>query len=263
MTTAEIHEVIQAFAAGARRARQAGLDGVELHACNGYLITQFLSSAINDRKDEYGGSLENRARFLLEIVRAVRAQVGNDFHLQVKLSAEDHNNAVAFWEKPGNTLADTIQVSQWLEAAGVDALHISTGSSFPHPDNPPGDFPMDTALRIYDTMLSSGVHTFRFYLLLKFRALHPVFNLLWNRKKSKVIEGINADEARAIKRSVKIPVLCTGGLQTASYIRKLITDGSCAAFRWHARSSQIRTSPKSLPPGMTCPPNPAPTAIAA
>ena len=72
MTTEQIRETVEAFAQGARRAREAGLDGVELHGANGYLITQFLSSAINDRKDEYGGALENRARFVLEIVRAIR-----------------------------------------------------------------------------------------------------------------------------------------------------------------------------------------------
>ena len=70
----EIDQLVNAFAAGAWRAREAGLDGVELHAANGYLFTQFLSSGINDRTDEYGGSLQNRARFLLEVVRAsVRA----------------------------------------------------------------------------------------------------------------------------------------------------------------------------------------------
>jgi len=69
---------VNAFAEGARRAREAGLDGVELHGANGYLITQFLSSAINDRKDEYGGALENRARFVLEVVRAIRKRVGSD-----------------------------------------------------------------------------------------------------------------------------------------------------------------------------------------
>src|SRR5690606_16011911 len=84
MTRAEIGETIEAFARGARRAREAGLDGVELHGANGYLITQFLSSAINDRADEYGGSLENRARFVIEIVRAIRREVGDDFHLQMK-----------------------------------------------------------------------------------------------------------------------------------------------------------------------------------
>ena len=75
MTIAQIHEtVVRPSPQGARRAREAGLDGVELHGANGYLITQFLSSAINDRKDEYGGSLENRARFLLEVVAAIRAR---------------------------------------------------------------------------------------------------------------------------------------------------------------------------------------------
>src|SRR5271165_2404394 len=72
MTVAEIHEVVEQFAQGARRARAAGLDGVELHGANGYLITQFLSSGINDRTDDYGGPVENRARFALEIVRAIR-----------------------------------------------------------------------------------------------------------------------------------------------------------------------------------------------
>ena len=78
MTKAQIEEVTESFAEGARRAKEAGLDGVEIHGANGYVFTQFLSSAINDRDDEYGGSLENRARFVLDIVKAVRATVGND-----------------------------------------------------------------------------------------------------------------------------------------------------------------------------------------
>src|ERR1044071_2280285 len=108
MTPEHIQRLVQWFAAGARRAREAGLDGVELHSSHGYLFTQFLSSAINDRKDEYGGSLENRARFLLEIIRAIRREVGSDFHLQAKISAVEHGNALQFWEPAGNTLADSI-----------------------------------------------------------------------------------------------------------------------------------------------------------
>ena len=103
-------------AAPGGRARP-GLDGVELHAANGYLFTQFLSSGINDRKDEYGGSLANRARFLLEVIAAIRAEVGSDFHLQVKLSAIDRNNVIP-WEGKGNTLEDSVQVARWCEAAG-------------------------------------------------------------------------------------------------------------------------------------------------
>ena len=120
----------------ARRARQAGLDGVELHGANGYLITQFLSKGINNRKDDYGGSLENRARFVLDIVKAIRSEVGDDFHLQMKISGTDYNRALLPWERKGNTIEDSIQVSKWLEAAGVNAIHASTGSLFPPSSQP-------------------------------------------------------------------------------------------------------------------------------
>jgi 2,4-dienoyl-CoA reductase-like NADH-dependent reductase (Old Yellow Enzyme family) len=229
MTRKEIQQTISDFAAGARRAREAGLDGVELHGANGYLITQFLSSAINDRTDEYGGSLENRARFVLDIIRAIRKEVGNDFHLQLKTNAIDHANAVFFWQKKGNTLEESIQVCKWAEEAGADALHISTGVSFPHPLNPPGGFPVDWALRTYDAFLSSGIYTFGRYMLLRYRPLRPLFTYFWNHSKGSVVEGINADAARAIKQQVKIPVLCTGGFQTASYIRRIIGEGYCDA----------------------------------
>src|SRR5215213_11837502 len=106
MTIPQIKEVVGYFAEGARRARAAGLDGVELHGANGYLITQFLSSAINDRKDEYGGPVENRARIVLEIVRAIRREVGQDFHLQMKINAVDYNSWLFPWQKKGNTLED-------------------------------------------------------------------------------------------------------------------------------------------------------------
>src|SRR5215467_4714895 len=155
MTKADIKETVTAFAEGARRAREAGLDGVELHGANGYLITQFLSSAINDRDDDYGGVLANRARFVREIVQAIRARVGRDFHLQMKISATDHNNDLLFLrlEKPGNVVSDSIQVCKWLVDAGVDSVHVSTGSSFPHPKNPAGsDLPVDVLASTYEQL---------------------------------------------------------------------------------------------------------------
>ncbi|OJT17803.1 FMN reductase [Archangium sp. Cb G35] len=249
MTVQEIKQLIGWFAAAAGRAREAGADGVELHGANGYLITQFLSSGINDRKDEYGGSLENRARFAIELVREIRRVVGNDYHVQFKISAIDHNDQPFFYEKKGNSLQESVQICKWLEEAGVDALHVSTGSMFPHPLNPVApDFPYNTAARTYETMLSSGVLAMRNYTLFRYSWLHGLFGLLWNRSVKKKarenaalhkklgmgsevspLEGLTALEAEAIRKNVQVPVICTGGFQSASLIRKVITEGYCDA----------------------------------
>jgi 2,4-dienoyl-CoA reductase (NADPH2) len=232
MTIADIRETVNAFAEGARRAREAGLDGVELHGANGYLITQFLSSAINDRKDEYGGSLENRARFVLDVVRAIRARVGSDFHLQMKISAVEHADAVSFFGigPSGNTIDDSVKVCQWLVEAGVDAIHVSTGAFFPHPLNPAGsDLPVDELVKTYDTMISSGDLTFRNYIL--FRTAPDIARHQWQSSvpDPDKIEGLNLPEARRIKAAVNVPVICTGGFQTASVIARAIERGDCDA----------------------------------
>jgi 2,4-dienoyl-CoA reductase-like NADH-dependent reductase (Old Yellow Enzyme family) len=231
MTGDDIRATVKAFADGAWRAQQAELDGVELHAANGYLFTQFLSSGINDRRDEYGGSLENRARFLLDVVRAIRARVGRDFHLQVKISATEYNDALSDDEGPGNTIEDSIEVCQWLESEGVDAIHVSTGSSFPHPRNPAGDLPLEELARTYDTLISSGASTLRNYLLLSNRVTGPFFKARWERAGADRdrIEGLNLPDARRIKQAVSIPVLCTGGFQTAAIIDSAIERKDCDA----------------------------------
>ena len=227
MTRAQIAEIVDAFAQAARRAREAELDGIEVHGCNGYLITQFLSPAINDREDEYGGSLENRARFALEVVRAIRAEVGPDFHVQFKISAVDDGKALFPWAAEGTTLDESIQVCKWLVESGVDGLHISAGYVFPHPRNPAGTFPIADVIRAYDTMLSSGKNTFRNYLMFRTPPLNKGFAWLWERRAKELgVEGINLDLARAIKREVDVPVLCAGGFQTASVIARAIEDGS-------------------------------------
>ena len=86
--------------------------------------------------------MENRARFVLEIVRAIRREVGPDFHLQMKINGVDHNNWLYPWTKKGNTLEDTLAICKMLldDGKGVDAFHISSGSTFPHPRNPPGEY---------------------------------------------------------------------------------------------------------------------------
>lgn len=227
MTVAEIQELVHCFAQGARRAREAGADGVEVHGCNGYLVTQFLSPAANDRKDEYGGSLENRARFALEIVRAIRAEVGDDYHVQFKITAVDYGQDLFPWAARGTTIEESMQVCRWLEEAGVDAFHVSSGNSFPHPRNPAGGFPIEDVVRGYDTMISSGRHTFRNYLLFRFWPFNRVFKWAWERPAKGRVEGINLADCRAVKQAVSVPVVCTGGFQTASVVAAAIERGDC------------------------------------
>ncbi len=225
-TVEEIKQLVDYFAQGARRAREAGLDGIELHASHGYLFTQFLSSGINDRKDDYGGSLRNRYRFLHEVIMAIRKEVGDDFHLQVKMNAIDLNNALYPWEKKGNTPEEYIQICQWIEEDGVDGLHVSAGSLFPHPLVPPGGFPPDELNWWYGGMASGGTRGFfPNYTFFHFKLLRPLFLWLWNRtKKHFPVEGVSMDYCKAIKSKVSIPVLNTGGFQDGSLIRKGIQE---------------------------------------
>ena len=116
----DITRVINDFADAAERMKEAGLDGVEFE-CYGHLLDQFMSPFTNALPAPYGGSLENRARFLLEAVRRVRAAVGPAFPVSVKLNSAD-------FQKGGFAFEDSLQVARWLEAEGVDLLEISGGS---------------------------------------------------------------------------------------------------------------------------------------
>lgn len=120
MSTAMIAETVAAFAAAAARCREGGLDGVELHGAHGYLIGQFLSPATNLRDDEYGGSLENRTRFVVEILRAIRSEVGAGFPVGVRLSGTD-------FIEGGIDAAEASAIATHLEPL-VDFLDISMGS---------------------------------------------------------------------------------------------------------------------------------------
>ena len=136
---------------GARRAREAGLDGVEIHGANGYLFTQFLSSAINEREDEYGGSLENRARLLLDTVKAIRAEVGHDFHVQVKVSTTEHANAFL----PGSARA-TRSRTRSRSAAGSRRRAPTRSTSHPGAPSPiPRTPPAGSPSRTWSTATTS------------------------------------------------------------------------------------------------------------
>ena len=117
----EIEEIEEAFANSAQLALQANFDGIQIHAAHGYLISQFLSNITNKRKDQYGGSLENRARLLMETYSKIRKAVGNEVIIGVKINCDD------FAEKGGFTLEESIKVMRWLEEKGIDFIEISGG----------------------------------------------------------------------------------------------------------------------------------------
>ena len=121
LTSVEIEEIIVRFGICAAAVKKAGFTGVQIHAAHGYLLSQFLSQRSNLRTDEYGGDLANRARVLLAVVASVRAAVGPDFPVAVKLNSAD-------FQKGGFAFEESLQVAQWLQEASIDLIEISGGT---------------------------------------------------------------------------------------------------------------------------------------
>ena len=120
LTTQEIEDIVKQFAQAATRVKKAGFDGVEIHSCHGYLLNQFLSPLSNKRTDAYGGDIYKRIKMHIEVVKAVRASVGDEFPILLRLAASDYMEG-------GITIEDSILAAVELEKAGVDILDISGG----------------------------------------------------------------------------------------------------------------------------------------
>jgi 2,4-dienoyl-CoA reductase-like NADH-dependent reductase (Old Yellow Enzyme family) len=149
----EVSRVPGAFAAAARRALAAGFRWIELHAAHGYLLHSFLSPLSNERGDEWGGSFDGRARLLLEVVRAVRSEIGADVPLAVRVSATD-------WAPGGWSDRDTVALAPLLGSAGADLVDCSSGGSTPAQQVPAGpgfQVPFAEAVRRESGMLTAAV----------------------------------------------------------------------------------------------------------
>jgi len=258
MKTEEIRALVRMFIEGARRVVEAGIDGIELHSGNGYVFTQFISSAINDRDDEYGGSLENRFRFWREVIEGIRAQeTTRHIPLIAKLSVREGDDAVFPWRSAGNSLEESTRVAKWCIEAGANAIHVTAGTIFPHPWNPTGYLPVDFVPRTYKTLIDSGTKTSMRYLMFRYRLLRAIARIGWERtirkelyssgldffrgrqrprkgpgSAARNLEGINRTAAREIRTNItdkSIPVLCTGAFQSLSGIRDAIESGDCDA----------------------------------
>ncbi|MBU0972968.1 MAG: NADH:flavin oxidoreductase [Proteobacteria bacterium] len=121
MTTEDIQRTVKAFGDAAQRAVKAGFDAVQIHGAHGYLLSQFLSAHYNFREDDYGGSLGNRARLLIQVYREIRQRVGGSFPVMVKINSED-------FLEGGFTLEEMIRVGKMLEDLGMDAIEMSGGT---------------------------------------------------------------------------------------------------------------------------------------
>lgn len=267
MTEQQIRVVVEMFGRAAERVAKAGLDGIELHSANGYLFTQFLSSAINDRTDRYGGSLENRARFLMEVIETVQRAVGKEFPLIVKVTGHDYHGAASFLPRePGNGIDEAVEIAKWVEAAGVHAIHVSTGNMFPHPLNPAGPLPTAVAKRTYQSLIASGRRTFLNFLGFRYALTRLPVAWLWSKSQPfyrpdgtidpDKLEGFAAPDAKAIKEAVKIPVLLTGGFQTAHGIGRVLRGGVCDAVTIARPLLANPNLPRDLEAGWDGPRNP-------
>jgi 2,4-dienoyl-CoA reductase-like NADH-dependent reductase (Old Yellow Enzyme family) len=208
MSEAEIVAMVASFGEAAARAKAAGFDGVQILAANGYLINQFLSPNSNHRQDEWGGSLPNRMRFLLEVFHAVRSSVGPDFPVLVKLPMNDH---VRGGFKPDEALI----VANELAARGVNAIEVTGGTleSFFYMSR--GDIPVDQILR---SRPANNLGRVTLQLMMLAAATM--------RGRVKFEEAYFADHARMVKRATGVPVMLVGGLRSPLVMDQLIREGT-------------------------------------
>ena len=183
----EILDFIQRFARVAVVARECGFTGAQIHSAHGYLLSSFLSPVTNRRSDAWGGSIENRARMLIETVRATRKAVGADFPLSVKLNSDD-------FRKGGFSSEDCLQVVQMLNAEGLDLLEIS-GGTYEQPK------------------------------LLGFTGRDK--DAAPMRESTRKREAYFLEYASAIRKIAKMPIMVTGGFRTRAGMEEALASGDC------------------------------------
>jgi 2,4-dienoyl-CoA reductase-like NADH-dependent reductase (Old Yellow Enzyme family) len=217
MTRDEIRAAIAGFARGAERAQKAGFDGLQIHAAHGYLVSAFLTPHTNRRSDEYGGTFDNRVRFLVEVHRATRERVGARFPIVLKLNGSDELPL-----RNGLRTSDLVQVAQRLEGEGVDGVEISAGhyeSGF--------TFERGRWNGFFRTVTTVGVgRRFPWYHRYPVRLLAPVLDWGLNRVAG-YSEGFNLRYARLFKPALKIPVICVGGFVHREAMERAIASGEC------------------------------------
>ena len=205
MTEEEIQETIKAFGAAAFLASEAGADGVQIHAAHGYLVNQFLSPFFNKRKDHWGGSDENRFRFIKEIAQEIRKNISDEMFILVKLNTQDYT------PKEGITIELSKKYSEWLAGLPIDGIEVSCGTlSYSMFNMIRGDVPTEEIIM-------------RFPLWRKILGKLMLKNM---EGKFDLEEGYNLEAAKAIKPVIgKIPLLVVGGLRRVAHMEEVLNNG--------------------------------------
>ena len=190
LSTEEINEIIKKFTFVAKIARETGFTGIQIHSAHGYLLSEFLSPDINLREDEWGGTVENRSRIHVEIIKSIRREVGEDFPISVKMNSAD-------FQKGGFSPDDSIQVAKIIEAAGVDNIEISGGT--------------------YEQPRLLGLDNV---------SINPDRSEV--RKESTIArEAYFLEYAEKIKKNIQIPLMVTGGFRTREGMESAVKSGAC------------------------------------
>ena len=204
MTEEDIQETIEAFAQAARRAKEAGFDGVQVHACHGYLAHQFLSPYTNRRTDRWGGSVENQLRFPVEIYARIRRLVGDDFPILIKMNAMDYVDG-------GITLDLSRQHAEKISAAGYDAIELSAGTHLErHFNMSRGDIPKN-----YFGLRGKNAYEKR-KLIKRLKAM---------KEEVKFEEAYVRPFAKEIKKVINVPLILPGGQRTVSVMEEIVRGG--------------------------------------
>ena len=216
LTIPEIEQLVERYANAAARCQQAGFDGVQIHAANGYLMSQFLTPYTNRRTDAYGGSLEGRTKLLRQVFQAIRARVGPDFPIIIKMNGSDYLPL-----RPGLNTEELAEIAAIMEHEGANAIEVSVGYY-------ESGFPMvrGTFMRCLRNMVQGSMRYLPFFRLWGFRLFWPLlallFDLIFSRR-----EGFNSDYTKVFKKKLSIPVICVGGFRTREVMENAIAEGKC------------------------------------
>jgi 2,4-dienoyl-CoA reductase-like NADH-dependent reductase (Old Yellow Enzyme family) len=204
MTEGEMETTASDFAHAAALAREAGFDAVELHYGHGYLLSQFLSPASNRRRDRHGGSIENRLRFPISVLRRVREEVGAEFPILAKINLSDGFRG-------GLELTDAVEVARGLEAEGIDAIVMSGGFTAVTPFFlMRGDTPLRDMIEVEKNLLQR----------LALRWFGPRVMRAYPFR-----EMFFLDDAHAVRKAVRVPLVLLGGIVSSDNMRQAMEEG--------------------------------------